>query len=123
MLKLRVAFFMLLSSAFMLVLVGCKNDTSSPYGSSYSTPPATQPNTVAIANMAFGPSTITVARNTTVTFKNSDSMTHTATSDNGAWDTGDITYNGSKATTFATAGTFPYHCTHHLSMKATIIVQ
>jgi len=78
---------------------------------------------VAIANMTFGPGTLTVAKGTTVKFTNDDTMTHTATSDNGAWDTGNIAYGGSKVITFATAGTFPYHCTQHPSMKATIIVQ
>jgi plastocyanin len=121
--RLHIAIFLFLSSASMLALTGCKSDTSAPYGSSYTPPPPAQQNTVAIANMAFGPGTITVAKNTTITFTNSDAMLHSATSDNGAWDTGDIAKGGSKGITFATAGTFPYHCTHHLSMKATVVVQ
>ena len=76
-----------------------------------------------IASIAFSPSSITVSKNTTVTWTNNDGVIHTSTSDNGMWDTGDIAPGASKTTTFTTAGTFSFHCTHHPSMKGSVIVQ
>jgi len=75
--------------------------------------------------MAFSPATITVSVGTTVTWKNQDSYAHTSTSDSGVWDTGNIAGGTSATTTFNTAGTYPYHCTYHVSMgmKGTVIVQ
>lgn len=105
---------------------GCSN-SSNPYSSSSTnstggnTNPS--PNTIAIYNMAFGPSTLTVAKGTTVAWQNSDGVPHTATSDSGAWDSGNIPPGGTKSVTFNTTGTFPYHCTVHPMMTATIIVQ
>jgi MYXO-CTERM domain-containing protein len=50
-------------------------------------------------------------------------VTHTATSDTGAWTTGNIAPGGtSAAVAFPTAGTFPYHCAIHPSMAGTVIV-
>jgi len=52
-----------------------------------------------------------------------DAVTHTVTSDNAAWDSGNIPAGGTFKFTFTTAGTFPYHCTIHPGMTGTIIVQ
>ncbi len=107
----------------MLGLSACNKDSSS-YGPSYTSPPNNnQPNTVSISNFAFGPASMTVKKGTSITWQNYDSAVHTATSDSGAWDTGDIAQGGSKSITFNTAGSFPYHCTHHPMMTGTIIVQ
>jgi plastocyanin len=123
--KNRPFFFALcVMSLLGAVLSGCSGDSSNSYGTPSSpTAPSSQPNTVNMSGMAFGPASLTVPRNTTVTWHNADAVTHTSTSDTGVWDTGDIAAGGSKTTTFATAGTFTYHCTHHPSMTGTIIVQ
>jgi plastocyanin len=80
-------------------------------------------NAVAIANFAFSPTTLTVKAGTTVTWTNSDSATHTVTSDNGVFDSGSMANGKTYSFTFNQTGTFPYHCTFHPSMKATVIVQ
>jgi plastocyanin len=49
-------------------------------------------------------------------------ITHTSTSDAGAWDSGLVPQSADFVHTFSAAGTFPYHCSVHPSMKATIIV-
>jgi plastocyanin len=110
-------------AGFLLAFMGCKNDSSNPY--SYASPPPTsaKPNTVLISDMAFGPASMTVAKNATITWQNNDGVAHTSTSDSGVWDTGLIAPGGSKTTTFATTGTFPFHCTKHPMMTGTIIVQ
>ncbi len=118
-----VAVLALLAGLFVFMW-GCNSNSSNPYSTNPPSPPKTnQPNTVVIAGYAFSPSSMTVARNTTVTWQNNDSVVHTATSDNGTWDTGDIAAGGSKSVTFATAGTFTYHCARHPMMTATLIVQ
>lgn len=113
----------------LLTIGGCKSGDGGT--SSYSptspsptpSPTPSAPNTVAMSGMAFSPATITVAKNTTITWQNNDSMAHTSTSDSGLWDTGNMAPGASTTTTFANAGTFTYHCTYHSGMKGTIIVQ
>ncbi len=79
--------------------------------------------TVDIANFAFSPDTLTVPVGTKVTFQNDDSVTHTATDDAGEFDSGNIPYGESFSHTFATVGTFRYHCSIHSQMTGTIKVQ
>jgi plastocyanin len=80
------------------------------------------PNEVFIQGMAFDPGTITVAANTTITWTNNDGVAHTVTSNTGLFDSGTISANGTYSHMFATAGTYPYHCTIHPSMTASVIV-
>jgi plastocyanin len=79
-------------------------------------------NEVWIQGMAFNPSTLTVTAGTTVKWTNKDGITHTVTSNTGVFDSGNINSNGTFSFTFATAGTYPYHCNIHPSMTATVIV-
>ncbi len=112
-------------AALTLLALGCSNSTYGPDsgGNSTSTPAKTSPNTVTISNFAFGPSTLTIAKGTAVTWQNNDAVAHTATSDAGKWDTGNIISGGSKSVTFDSVGTFPYHCAVHPMMTASIVVQ
>lgn len=80
--------------------------------------------TVTISGFAFSPVTTVVAAGDTITWHNSDATPHTATSNNGAFDTGPIAAGtDGKTVTFAVAGTFTYHCSIHPSMTGTITVQ
>lgn len=118
---------LLITSAGLIGLSGCNSSSTNPYSTTPSNNSGnntnTSPNTVVLYNMAFGPAALTVARGTTVTWKNDDGIVHTATSDTGAWDSGNISAGGTKSVTFNTAGTFPYHCTVHPMMTGTIVVQ
>ena len=79
---------------------------------------------VTISDLAFSPASVTVLVGDTVTWTNSDPQVHTATSDDGSWDAGNIAANGGTgAFVFTTAGTFPYHCTIHTQMTGTVTVQ
>ena len=80
-------------------------------------------NAVTIQNFAFSPSTITVKVGDKVTWTNQDSIGHSATADNGSFDTGVLQQGQSGSITFSKAGTFTYHCSVHPNMKATVIVQ
>ncbi len=83
---------------------------------------------VSIENMSFVPATITVKAGTIITWTNNDAVAHTVTSDSNLFDSGAInapglyTSGGSFSYTFATAGTYPYHCTYHSGMTGKVIV-
>lgn len=78
--------------------------------------------TVDIVAFSFAPGTVTVEVGDTVTWANADAQGHTATADGGAFDTGTIAGNSSKAVTLTSAGTFAYHCRIHPAMTATLVV-
>jgi plastocyanin len=80
-------------------------------------------NEVWMQNMAFNPATITVSVNSTVKWTNKDGTTHTVTSTNGLFDSGNISSGGTFSHHFTSAGTFSYKCTIHSNMSGTIIVQ
>lgn len=98
------------------------NSIGTAYGNQISFATAMPFNAVYIQNMAFNPATITVPAGTTITWTNKDGMAHTVTSDTAIFDSGSIASNGTYSRTFPTAGTFPYHCSIHPSMTATVIV-
>lgn len=81
------------------------------------------PDTVVIKGLNFFPPTLKVKAGATVTWINQDSPRHTATADDGAFDTGTIRPGQSAAITFEKAGTFAYHCRPHPFMKAVIEVE
>jgi plastocyanin len=83
---------------------------------------ASRAKTVSIANFAFKPGKLTVAKGTKVSFSNSDGVTHTATRA-GSFDTGHISPGSSKSVKFSRAGTFAYHCSIHPSMHGKIVVR
>jgi len=80
-------------------------------------------NARALGAGAFVPNPSTVAQGTVVTWSNTDSTTHDIVSDTGVWDSGRVAGGDSFRFTFATRGTYPYHCTIHPSMTGTIVVQ
>jgi plastocyanin len=79
-------------------------------------------NGVAIQNMAFNPTTLTVPVGTTVTWKNFDSTTHHIVSDTGVFQSSDLSNGQTFNFTFTKAGNYPYHCSIHPSMTGTIVV-
>ncbi len=87
---------------------------------------ATCPSTVVISNFEYTPDNCQVAPGTTLTFVNEDTVQHTATSSAGApasFDTGPIDRKDSATVTFDTAGVYPYYCTIHPDMLASITVK
>jgi plastocyanin len=78
---------------------------------------------VAIKDFAYGPASIDVTVGTTVAWTNEDSASHTVTADDGSFDSASLANGATFSQAFATAGTFPYHCTIHPNMKGTVIVK
>ena len=77
---------------------------------------------VTVANVSFGPSRVTVGVGETVTWTFQDSMAHSATSDNGFFNTGLASGGASRTVRFRSAGKFPYHCMVHPHMVGRVSV-
>lgn len=71
----------------------------------------------------FSPSSLTVTAGTTVVWENQESATHTVTSNNGVFDSGNMGNKDKFSYTFTTVGSYPYHCKFHSGMNGTIIVE
>ncbi|HEU0051922.1 MAG TPA: plastocyanin/azurin family copper-binding protein [Longimicrobium sp.] len=80
------------------------------------------PNVVRIQNFSFSPNVLNVARGTTVTFVNCEAggIQHTSTSDTGLWNSNLLPQYTTFTRTFDAAGTFPFHCVPHPTMKGTV---
>ncbi len=78
--------------------------------------------TVSIEGFAFVPASITIKPGDTVMFVNNDGAPHTATADNGAFDTGRLSKGQSASLTFNAAGSFSYFCAVHPNMKGSITI-
>ena len=85
-------------------------------------PAAGSDTAVAIVNFAFEPAELEVTAGTTVTWTNEDQISHTATSDDGVFDTGTLGQGESGSYTFDTAGRFGYFCEIHPGMTGVVIV-
>jgi plastocyanin len=77
---------------------------------------------VTIKNFKFAPASISVNVGDTITWSNQDEAPHTATANDGSFDTGNLNKGQSGSHTFAKAGTFAYICSVHPSMKGTVVV-
>lgn len=72
---------------------------------------------------SYSPSPATVKEEQTVAWRNADSVVHTATADNGAFNTGNIGPGAtSSVITMSKSGSFNYHCAIHPEMVGTLNV-
>ena len=105
-----------------LLVLGSSACSSDDKSSSDTTAGDGSSSDIVAENTAFAPSTLTVAVGTEVTIENKDSVNHTWTSDDDAFD--EALAGGATAShTFDEAGTFKYHCEIHSSMKGTVVVE
>ncbi|MDP9325734.1 MAG: cupredoxin domain-containing protein [Candidatus Dormibacteraeota bacterium] len=95
--------------------------------SAASAPPSTGGTTVAVvgnpAPGAFSPDSITVKVGDTVKWDFQDEVSHTATADDGSFDSGTKSKGDNFTFKFDKAGSFGYSCTIHPSMKGSVTVQ
>jgi plastocyanin len=125
--------------AFGLVACGSDSgDETSAGAAAETTPTTTTPETganapapsgeavrserVEIVDFSYDPDPVTIQAGGKVTWLNRDSASHTATADDGSFDTGTIEEGKLKSESFKQSGTYAYHCTIHPSMKGTIEV-
>lgn len=74
---------------------------------------------VEIRGDSYHPASLTIEGNTTVTWTNHDSVSHTVTSAGGLFDSGPIERNQTFNHTFTGTGTYPYGCTLNASKQRT----
>ena len=86
-------------------------------------PPQAATAEVKIDNFSFGPATLTVAPGTTVTWVNRDDIPHTVVSTDSVFKSKGVDTDEKFSFTFTKAGTFPYFCSIHPKMTATVVVK
>lgn len=77
---------------------------------------------VEIVDFAYDPDPVTVEEGGKVTWQNEDSAPHTATADDGSFDTGTLEEGKLKPESFKEAGTYTYICSIHPDMHGTVEV-
>ena len=77
---------------------------------------------VEIVDFAYDPDPVTVEQGGKVTWQNEDSAPHTATADDGSFDTGTLEEGKLKSESFKEAGTYTYICSIHPDMHGTVEV-
>lgn len=70
----------------------------------------------------FAPNDLDVLAGTTVTWRNTDSSTHTVTEDEDVFDSGHIRPGDEFTMTFVRSGRFEFHCTIHRFMRGSVSV-
>jgi plastocyanin len=77
---------------------------------------------VEIVEFAYQPEPVVVEVGGAVTWTNEDTAPHTATADDGSFETETLAKGKSEAISFDEAGTFPYFCAIHPTMHGTVEV-
>ena len=130
---MRLCYSLLLAS-----IAACGSSTSYSSNPPPPPPPAPPPapNTVVVTvtNFQFTPDTVRIASGIPVRWINEGSLPHSVVSDSsGQFNSGTLSTGGvdqygmpfagsTYDRTFASAGTFPYHCSFHPQMKGVVIV-
>lgn len=107
-----------------LVLAACGGDAAAPADDGGAPDP---PAEVVVEGFRFDPSTFEVTVGTSVTWRNTDSIDHTATSGSPGQPDGafriDLPEPGTSGEhTFGRTGTYAYHCEVHPSMTGAVVV-
>ena len=99
-------------------------ETSSETGASTPAPSgeAARAEKVEIVDFAYDPDPVTVQVGGKVTWLNQDSAPHTATAEDGSFDTGTLEEGKLKSETFKQAGTYDYICEIHPDMHGVVEV-
>ena len=121
--KLATATFIVVA---MLALAACGGTSGStaPTAATSQAPaaPAGGATAVSIKDFAFSPASDSVPTGSKVTWTNNDTTAHTVTFDDGSADSGNLAPGSTFDHTFASAGTFAYHCAIHSQMHGTVTV-
>jgi plastocyanin len=81
------------------------------------------PAQVSVDNFSFGPDTLTVPVNSTVTWVNKDDVPHVIASNDGLFKSKALDTDDKYSYTFTKAGTYSYYCSIHPKMVGKIVVQ
>ncbi|HEX6227994.1 MAG TPA: cupredoxin family copper-binding protein [Solirubrobacterales bacterium] len=77
---------------------------------------------VEIVDFAYDPDPVTIQEGGKVTWINRDAEAHTATADDGSFDTGTLEEGKLKSESFKEPGEYPYFCEIHPQMRGTVEV-
>ena len=80
------------------------------------------PMEVNVDNFTFGPDTLTVPANSTVTWVNKDDVPHVIASNDGLFKSKALDTDDKYSYTFTKAGTYSYYCSIHPKMVGKIVV-
>ncbi|HEY7288676.1 MAG TPA: cupredoxin domain-containing protein [Vicinamibacterales bacterium] len=110
-----------------IVVAGCSSSSTSPTAPSSGSGSGTSgdPITVFITNSVYAPNPLSVKAGQFVNFKNNDSIAHSATFDNGMYESGDIPPLSAHDAPVAmmSAGTFAFHCRLHGEKGSIVVTQ
>jgi plastocyanin len=84
---------------------------------------AASPLQVQVDNFTFGPATLNVPVNSTVTWVNKDDLPHVIASNDGVFKSKALDTEDKYSYTFSKAGTYAYFCSIHPKMVGKIVVQ
>lgn len=132
----RLSRFLIGVAAGAVLLAACSGSsseettTTAPAATTATTSPATsttalveEGSEVSIKNFVFGPTDLAVSVGDTIVWTNDEAgIGHTATSNDGLWNSEMLRPGDTFEFTFTEAGTFTYFCTIHPSMQASITV-
>jgi plastocyanin len=99
-----------------ILVISLATPVASPAGEAAAT-------VVTIVDFAFEPAEVEVPAWGTVTWVNEGQAPHTATADDGVFDTGVIVPGADGSQTFAQPGTYSYFCAIHPNMVGTVVVK
>jgi plastocyanin len=105
-----------------LVACGGGNNSSAGEGTTAPGNEAPRGDKVRIVEFFYDPDPVTVQVGGKVIWQNEDTIPHTATAEDGSFDTGTIEPGKIKSETFKQAGTYRYVCEIHPRMSGTVEV-
>ena len=115
---------LLVSLITVLAVAGCGSSEDPAAPSTGSTLEAQgNAGVVQIRDFKFLPQDVTVEAGTEVRWSNADAAPHTATADDGSFDTGNLRKGDTASVTLRKRGSFTYFCEFHKFMRATITVR
>ena len=115
----------ILSILGVITASGCvsNNENQSANNSSVSNSSATLVDIISIQNSSFNPNVTTITVGADVRWVNKDKIAHKVVSDNGTFESPNLTQGRIYSFTFSKAGTYNYHCAIHPAEKGIIIVK
>ena len=121
----QIAFVCALSAILLIAVfaASCGGSTSGTTATTAGTVTTAGGTGVVMKNLAFDPATVTIKAGESVIWTNLDSVNHTVVADNGEFKSGDLGQGATFTFKFDKAGSYPYHCGIHPSMKGTVVVQ
>ncbi len=116
---MRRRYLIAVSAVMAVVVVACSGESTTTTEGT-----GVEEERIEMAELAFTPDTLTVASGATVVWANADeTLSHTSTSDDDLWSSGNLAVGDEFSHTFDEAGTFAYFCEIHPTMRGTIVVE